>query len=291
MAADPPVPSSQPGEGWVECGCGSRHWGRFGAAGLLLTDGARVVLQHRAPWSHLGGTWAVPGGALHQGESAVEASLREATEEAGLEPSAVRVLATSVLRHPDWSYTTVLGRATRSLDVAATDAESVEIAWVPLAEVADRPLLPAFAAAWPLLRDMLDGDPCVVVDAANVVGSRPDGWWKDRRGAAARLLARLEELARTGVPAELLGLPGERWWPRWRVVTEGAARGVPSSGHVGVTEAPGSGDDAIVAVAAALPHGQVWVVTSDRELGRRVEALGARVLRPSGLLELLDAAT
>lgn len=289
MPAEPPP--IRPDEGWVECGCGSRHWGRFGAAGLLLTDGARVVLQHRAPWSHLGGTWAVPGGAIHSGESAVEGALREAAEEGGIDAGSVRVVATSVLRHPDWSYTTVVARTRRDIAVAAADAESLEIAWVPLTAVPERSLLPAFAHAWPRMREMLDGDPTVVVDAANVVGSRPDGWWKDRRGAAARLLARLGALAEAGVPAELLGLPGDVWWPRWHVVTEGAARGVPGTAGVEVTEAAGSGDDAVVEVTAGLEHGQVWVVTADRGLSARVEALDARVLRPSTVLALLDAAS
>ena len=51
------------GNGWVVCSLGHRHWGRFGAAGILITDGDAVVLQHRAAWTHEGGTWAVPGGA------------------------------------------------------------------------------------------------------------------------------------------------------------------------------------------------------------------------------------
>src|ERR671917_601972 len=60
-------------DGWTTCALGHRHWGRAGAAGLLLhrdgEDGPEVLLQHRAWWSHHGGTWGTPGGALHIGES------------------------------------------------------------------------------------------------------------------------------------------------------------------------------------------------------------------------------
>lgn len=280
----PPAPE---GEGWVECRCGARHWGRHGAAGLLLTDGARVVLQHRAGWSHFGGTWGVPGGALHAGEPAVDGALREAREEAGLARGVVRVVACTTLQHPDWSYTTVVGRADAAVDVAATDPESLAIAWVPLAEVTDRALLPAFADAWPTLREMADADPRVVVDVANVVGSRPDGWWRDRRGATQRLLAALDTLARAGMPADLLGLPGQTWWPAWHAVVEGAARGVTGSDRVAVVEARGSGDDAIVDLVTELRTVRAAVVTADRGLSERVEGLGATVLRPSALLHLL----
>ena len=60
-----------PGDAWVEAPDGQRYWGRFGAAGLLALDADRgVLLQHRVGWSHFGGTWALPGGARHQGEDA-----------------------------------------------------------------------------------------------------------------------------------------------------------------------------------------------------------------------------
>lgn len=152
----------RPGDGWVACACGLRHWGLHGAAGLLLVrrdsagDATQVVLQHRALWSDQGGTWALPGGAREPDESAVQAALREAHEEAGIEAAAVAVRGEHVLRHPDWSYTTVLADALVPFTPSATDAESVEVAWVALDAVADRPLLPAFADAWPLLRTRLD---------------------------------------------------------------------------------------------------------------------------------------
>lgn len=154
----------QPGDGWVDCACGRRHWGLLGAAGLLLVrrDAARrpvaVVLQHRAPWSDQGGTWGLPGGARAPGESAQDAALREAHEEAGIDPAAVGVRGQSVLEHPDWSYTTVLADELTPQQPTATDAESLEVRWVPVDEVAGLPLLPAFADAWPTLRTRLEAD-------------------------------------------------------------------------------------------------------------------------------------
>ncbi|TFH70435.1 MULTISPECIES: NUDIX hydrolase [Cellulomonas] len=151
----------RPGDGWVECACGRRHWGLHGAAGLLLVrrdaTGAAtdVVLQHRAPWSDQGGTWGLPGGAREPQETAVDAALREAHEEAGVDPATVAVRGEHVLTHPDWSYTTVLAEALTPFEPAVTDAESLAVAWVPLAEVPDRPLLPAFADAWPTLLERL----------------------------------------------------------------------------------------------------------------------------------------
>lgn len=280
-------------EGWVECRCGNRHWGRYGAAGLLLTDGDRVVLQHRAAWSHHGDTWGLPGGAVLAQEDAVAGALREAQEEAGIEPEQVRPHATSVLRHPDWSYATVIARAAADLPVSATDAESVSVAWVPLDQVTDRPLLPAFADAWPRLRALARTEVHVVVDAANVVGSRPDGWWRDRRGATERLHARLQRLAQHGLAASDVALDdADHVWPRWHLVAEGAARGgARGTAEVAVTDATGSGDDAVVDLVARLrsPDAQVCVVTADRGLVARVREHDAGVVGPRVLLEALDA--
>ncbi|MEU9632480.1 NTP pyrophosphohydrolase [Streptomyces luteogriseus] len=110
----------------------------------------------------------------------------------------------------------------------------------------------------------------VVVDAANVVGSVPDGWWRDRRGAAERLRDRL---ASEGVPA--VSGPVEIV-----LVVEGAARGVESVPGVRVSSAPGSGDDHIVEVVASAGDRSVLVITADRELRRRVAELGADVAGP-----------
>ena len=121
--------------------------------------------------------------------------------------------------------------------------------------------------------------PLLVVDAANVVGSVPDGWWRDRKGAAQRLRDALVSVARgegDRLPAALRGGPVEVV-----LVVEGAARGVLSVEGVRVVSAPGSGDDAIVDVVATQGGGRSCVVaTADRELSDRVRALGATVLGP-----------
>ena len=119
--------------------------------------------------------------------------------------------------------------------------------------------------------------PVLVVDAANVVGSRPDGWWRDRPGAANRLHARL---VAPGLDEDVV------------LVVEGAARRGPDEGvdgRVTTVHAPGSGDDAIVDVVRRLRDGgqQVLVVTADRGLRHRVTDLGACVEGPSWLLEQL----
>ncbi len=154
-----------------------------------------------------------------------------------------------------------------------------------------------------------------------MMGSRPDGWWRDRAAAAARLHAELTALAAAGLPI----LPGETGPPRFVMVLEGAARaaaaqigaaqtgtaetgtaqtgtaqtgtaqtGTAQTGtaqtdpadRVRVVQADGSGDDAIAALARELP-GRRFVVTADRELRRRCEAAGATVLGPGWLLGLL----
>ncbi|MFF1709576.1 NTP pyrophosphohydrolase [Streptomyces sp. NPDC058268] len=113
----------------------------------------------------------------------------------------------------------------------------------------------------------------LVVDAANVVGSVPDGWWRDRHGAAERLRDRLVAYAEAGLP----GRPGPL---DVTLVVEGAARGVESVEGVRVVPAPGSGDDRIVELVADAAPRPCVVVTADRELRRRVGELGAESLGP-----------
>ncbi|MET7703132.1 NTP pyrophosphohydrolase [Streptomyces sp. NPDC005485] len=112
----------------------------------------------------------------------------------------------------------------------------------------------------------------VIVDAANVVGSVPDGWWRDRRGAAERLRDRL---ARDGIPGR-----AEDGDVEVVLVVEGAAKGVESVPGVRVASAPGSGDDTIVDLVAESGGRPVLVITADRELRRRVTDLGAEVAGP-----------
>ncbi len=115
----------------------------------------------------------------------------------------------------------------------------------------------------------------LIVDAANVVGSVPDGWWRDRRGAAERLRDRLA--SREGFQEA-----GREDDEEIILVVEGAARGVVSVPGVRVEAAPGSGDDLIVELAAARAAAgcSVVVVTADRELRERVREHGARCVGP-----------
>jgi 8-oxo-dGTP pyrophosphatase MutT (NUDIX family) len=287
------------GDGFVACACGSRHWGRFGAAGLLVLRGDAVLMQHRARWSHEGGTWGVPGGALDTGESPLQGALREAAEEAGVTAQAVRARHAWTTDHGTWAYTTVIVEAVGPLHPRRLDGESEELRWVPLREVPTLPLHSGFAAGWTAFGPLLARHEAVVVDAANVVGSVPDGWWRDRRGASERLVAGVAGLAEDGVPASAGLLPEisgrSRAWPDWVVVREGAARGgrMPaagtSPGRVGVVDASGSGDDEIVHQVQALRQRgrDVTVVTADRQLRDRIGEHGAHVTGPRALTPLL----
>lgn len=300
MRIEPPAPGEprrpsgqrDPGDAWVVAPTGERYWGRFGAAGLLALDAERgVLLQHRVSWSHFGDTWALPGGARHEGESACDGALREAAEEAGVPDAAVRRRLLSVLDLGYWSYTTLVGDVIRPFEPTISDPESRELAWIPPAEVADKPLHPAFAISWAALEPLMDVRPAVVVDAANVVGSVPDGWWHDRPGAARRLIARIGRAAVAGIPAALLDLPEHTWFPEWVVVVEGQARAAGDGlDGVAVVRAPASGDDAIVAETERLVAADraVTVVTSDRELARRATDAGAAVRGTRWLLDRLD---
>lgn len=146
---------------------GAHYWGRFGAAGLLLRapwpdGGAAVLLQHRAPWSHQGGTWGLPGGARDSHETPEQAAVREAHEEAGLTVEMLTVrtsIVTSEIvsevtlgdeRCPIWTYTTVIADAPEPL-ATRPNRESAELRWVRLTDVVDLPLHPGFAASWDVL--------------------------------------------------------------------------------------------------------------------------------------------
>lgn len=154
MTQKPPFRPKSSGDGWVEGADGSRFWGLFGAAGLLAHDPARgILLQHRAVWSHFGGTWGLPGGARHEGESAYDAATREAAEEAAVPGDALTPLFETVLDLGYWSYTTVAVTVTRAFEPRIADPESLDLRWVQLDAVESLPLHPHFAEAWPgLLR-------------------------------------------------------------------------------------------------------------------------------------------
>ncbi|MEV0947929.1 NUDIX hydrolase [Rhodococcus sp. NPDC049939] len=146
------------GDGWMTGPDGSRHWGKHGAAGLLLRAPMAdrtpaVLLQHRALWSHQGGTWALPGGARDSHETTTHAAVREAHEEAGINIEAIRVRAEILTAKAasGWSYTTVIADTERLIPTVA-NRESVELRWVREADVASLPLHPGFEAGWPRLQ-------------------------------------------------------------------------------------------------------------------------------------------
>lgn len=156
------------GNGWSAGPGGSALWGRFGAAGLMLLARSpragepAVLLQHRAPWTNHGGTWALPGGARDSHESAVDAALRETEEETGLPASWVVVREAVLTAGPypadparpelsgGWTYTTVLALAAGGKPLPThPNNESLDLRWVPLSDIGTLDLLPAFARSLP----------------------------------------------------------------------------------------------------------------------------------------------
>jgi 8-oxo-dGTP pyrophosphatase MutT (NUDIX family) len=280
---------------------------------LVYVTGGPVLVQRRTWWSHHGGTWGLPGGARDSHESALAAALREAHEECGVPPGAVRQRAVFTDDHGGWSYTTVLAEADEPFGAYADDEETDEVAWVPLDRVPALELHPGLAAHWTQLAAELS-PVTIIVDSANVVGSRPDGWWNDRVGATVRLRDELAQLVTEGLTELPPGLDAAtpagsalldsggigdlarmadgqthlRWLPEVVLVVEGAARPAADAapGPVRVLAAPGSGDDTIAVLAAHTPGRRV-VVTADRELRQRCLAVGAAVAGPGWLLGLL----
>ena len=146
------------GDGWVDCDCGFRHWGLFGAAGLLLvrrdTPEPKVLLQLRAAWTHGGGTWALPGGARDSHEDSVSAALREAHEEMGIEIDVVTVKHVFSDDHGPWRYDTVIAHTMSDAGAHVANPESTETRWALLDEVENLILHPGLARSWTSLKPL-----------------------------------------------------------------------------------------------------------------------------------------
>jgi 8-oxo-dGTP diphosphatase len=222
------------GDGWTICAAGHRHWGLFGAAGLLIIDGGKVILQHRAPWTHEGDSWGIPGGARNSEEDAVQAALREAREEANLDAADVSPIGLYVDDHDGWAYTTVVAHPLRELSPVAANAESVTVQWHDIAEVSTLPLHTGFAAAWQHLYDV---PPALYLVVSDKAASDP----------------LVEVLKRNGVAAERLPAG---------ITTGGLARLFPR-----VVAASGSADGSVIDTENAW-NGQVLIASEPADLHR-----------------------
>jgi 8-oxo-dGTP diphosphatase len=147
-----PTPSPCSGDGFVTLSDGSVRWGRFGAAGVLVrhvgADGEiAYFLARRSVHCHMGGTWAVPGGALDDGEEPLAGALREFAEEIGHEPHGYEVVDAHEDDHGGWSYWTLIVEVAERFEPAGPlNWETDEARWVPTSELHDLELLGAFRA-------------------------------------------------------------------------------------------------------------------------------------------------
>ncbi|WP_231870952.1 Maf family nucleotide pyrophosphatase [Peptidiphaga gingivicola] len=165
-----PKPGSKPhsgrrrkgADGFILCPCGSEHWGLAGAAGILAfreRESIEVLVQLRAEWSHSGGTWSNPGGAIGWSETPLEGALREFEEETAIGADSLDVVGSIVRDHGDWRYTTFAARCETAEPVP--NDESLALEWAPLDDLLegrlDRPVHPAFAEDLPRLAEVIRG--------------------------------------------------------------------------------------------------------------------------------------
>lgn len=143
------------GDGWIHCRCGSKHWGIHGAAGLLLVDSGKVLLQHRAPWVHNGDTWGIPGGARDSHESPWQAALREADEEIGLAINLVQIYGEHRDEHGDWRYDTIVATAPQEALLFEHNHETLDLRWFFIHEIEQVTLHPSFARSWPSVSSLV----------------------------------------------------------------------------------------------------------------------------------------
>lgn len=143
------------GDGYIECEQGHQHWGRHGAAGLLIRHidsfgQVRYLLTHRSPEVHQGDCYGIPGGAIDSHESPVEGANREAEEEIGGLPMLVNYHVVHENDHGDWKYTTVMADAiVKAIPFLRDDNwETESVDWFTPEEIDELNLHPGFAETW-----------------------------------------------------------------------------------------------------------------------------------------------
>jgi 8-oxo-dGTP pyrophosphatase MutT (NUDIX family) len=144
------------GDGFVIAGDGQPRWGRFGAAGVLVRhvdgDDHWYFVARRSEYTHRGGTWAIPGGALHEGEAPLEGALREFVEEIGVELDGHVVAEVHESDHGGWSYWTVIVDVSERFPAPTVlQWETSDARWVKRDELHELELFDAFAATLDLL--------------------------------------------------------------------------------------------------------------------------------------------
>jgi 8-oxo-dGTP diphosphatase len=139
------------GDGFITLSDGTRRWGRFGAAGVLVRCAAGdgrfdYFLARRSEFCHQGGSWAVPGGALNHGEQALAGALREFAEEVGIDLTDFAVVAVHEDDHGGWSYWTVIVEVPDRFTATVINWETAETAWIAEHHLAALELLKPFRA-------------------------------------------------------------------------------------------------------------------------------------------------
>lgn len=135
------------GDGFVTLADGSARWGLFGAAGILVRADEHYFVALRSPYAHQGGTWAIPGGALHSEETPLEGALREFGEEIGVHLSGYDVAGEHEDDHGGWSYWTIVLEVAERFEVPErVHWETSATAWLTAEELAELDLHAGFHA-------------------------------------------------------------------------------------------------------------------------------------------------
>jgi 8-oxo-dGTP pyrophosphatase MutT (NUDIX family) len=143
------------GDGFVHMPDGSRRWGLHGASGIMLRhtgdDGQhRYMLQRRSEHVQMGGTWSIPGGALHKDEDAFTGAKRELHEENGVSlPKGHKLIQQHEAKEPGWSYTTNVVHVPHQPKIGYGDGESTHYGWFTDKEMKTLPLHPGLKRAIP----------------------------------------------------------------------------------------------------------------------------------------------